>query len=252
MRSIKKPLCFVDLDDTLFQTARKMPSDTQRWEASFTAEGKPSGFMSVAQYHFAHWLFQHADVVPVTARSVEVLDRVRLPFSGPAVCSHGAVILGADKSFDEDWHRYMTDQLAPFQSRLPEISELTLSIGSELQMSLRGWVVTERDMHAYVVTKHNGMDDQVLTRINAVMEQKGLLDGMYTHQNANNLAYLPQAVNKRVAVQELIRRDQEMNGERPILGFGDSLTDLGFMDLCHWWGTPSSSQIAGLVKEVAQ
>jgi hypothetical protein len=73
---------------------------------------------------------------------------------------------------------------------------------------------------------------------------------MHIHANSNNLAFLPASLSKRVAVQELLRRDREVNGERPVLGFGDSITDLGFMDECHMWATPARSQLAKLVGSV--
>ncbi|MFH4247077.1 hypothetical protein WAI89_20195, partial [Acinetobacter baumannii] len=53
----------------------------------------------------------------------------------------------------------------------------------------------------------------------------------------------PEGLAKRYAVQEWLRRDKAINGERPVLGFGDSITDLGFMDECHWWATPARSQL---------
>jgi len=71
---------------------------------------------------------------------------------------------------------------------------------------------------------------------------------MHIHGNGNNLAFLPNGLAKRLAVQELLRRDIELNGERPVLGFGDSITDLGFMDLCHMWATPARSQLAKAVE----
>ncbi|EIU1491989.1 trehalose phosphatase, partial [Pseudomonas aeruginosa] len=33
-------------------------------------------------------------------------------------------------------------------------------------------------------------------------------------------------------------------------GFGDSITDLGFMGLCHMWATPARSQLAKAVEEM--
>ena len=72
----------------------------------------------------------------------------------------------------------------------------------------------------------------------AEVKARGLLDGLYVHGNGNNLAFLPVTLQKREAVREWIRRDQAINGKRPLLGFGDSVSDLGFMAECDWWGTP--------------
>ena len=44
-----RPLVFVDLDDTLFQTARKMAAGEPRMVASLDVQGQPNGFMNPVQ-----------------------------------------------------------------------------------------------------------------------------------------------------------------------------------------------------------
>lgn len=110
----KRPLALVDLDDTLFQTARKMPEGLPRVTATLDIEGQPNGYMSTVQHSLAHWLLSTTDVIPVTARSVEAFSRVQLPFMHGAVCSHGGVILGPDGKLDEEWQARMSDVLADY------------------------------------------------------------------------------------------------------------------------------------------
>ncbi|MCK1792785.1 trehalose phosphatase [Pseudomonas violetae] len=242
-----RPLVLADLDDTLFQTARKMKEGTPRHPATFDIEGQPNGYMSSVQKSLFEWLLSSTDVVPVTARSIEAFRRVRLPFAHGAVCSHGGVILGPDGKLDQEWQSHMSVVLVDFQRRLPELSAETLAIGKALGISLRGWVVEEEGLRNYVVTKHNESNDDVLETVLEEVRARGLLDGMHIHTNSNNLAFLPTGLSKKAAVQELLRRDREINGDRPVLGFGDSITDLGFMDECHMWATPARSQLARLV-----
>jgi len=242
-----RPLALADLDDTLFQTARKMKEGTPRYPATFDVEGQPNGYMSPVQKSLIEWLLATTDVVPVTARSVEAFSRVNLSFTHGAVCSHGGVILGPDGKLDEEWNSHMRVVLADFQLRLPDLCAETLAIGKELGISLRGWVVEEESLRHYVVTKHNETNDEVLNTVLAEVQARGLLEGMHIHGNSNNLAFLPTGLSKKVAVQELLRRDREVNGERPVIGFGDSITDLGFMEECQMWATPARSQLAKLV-----
>ena len=239
-----RPLIFVDLDDTLFQTARKTPADIDKHVATLDISGNANGYMTNVQKSFAHWLLAHSDVVPVTARSVEAYSRVKLPFTAGAICSHGGVMLDVVGRVDKDWHEQMKQTLAAYQTRLHELSAATLAIGQDMGVSLRGWVVEEARLFHYVVTKHNENDDSILTRVLAEVQARGLLDDMHVHGNGNNLAFLPNGLAKRYAVQEWLLRDKAVNGERPVLGFGDSITDLGFMDECHWWATPARSQLA--------
>ena len=174
--TINRPLVFVDLDDTLFQTARKM-GDEPRFTATLDVDGQPNGFMSATQKSFVEWLLATADVVPVTARSVEAYQRVQLPFVHGAICAHGGVILNAQGQLDAPWHARMADELALEQTRLHQLSELTLAIGTELGFSLRGWVVEEQGLANYVVTKHNHETDEALLIVLNEVKARGLLDG---------------------------------------------------------------------------
>lgn len=241
-----RPLVLVDLDDNLFQTARKM-SETPQHIASRDVDGQPSGYMTGMQQQFVAWLLASADVVPVTARSIEAFNRVDIAFTGPAICSNGGVILSAQGVIDTSWHQHMLSVLAPYQQRFHELSKQTLDIGQQLGLSLRGWVVEEVNTCFYVVTKHNNLTDNSLLQVLDEVRRQGLIDDLFVHINGNNLAFMPKTLNKKYAVQELIQRDQAIHGARPILGFGDSLSDLGFMSECQFWGTPKESQITTMV-----
>lgn len=244
--AIERPLVFVDLDDTLFQSARKMlgEADDSRHTAALDIQGAPIGFMRPVQKQFIEWLLATADVVPVTARSVEAYQRVQLPFRHGAICAHGGVILNPDGSLEAGWHATMSDLLVHQQQALPLLCEQVLGLGAELGISLRGWVVEEAGLANYVVIKHNQDDDELLVRVLDAVRARNPLSGLYVHRNGNNLAFLPECLRKRTAVQEWIRRDRLAVGERPLLGFGDSLSDLGFMSECDWWGTPNRGQLA--------
>lgn len=245
-----RPLVFVDLDDTLFQTARKMDPQATRMPVSFLPDGHPSGFMTPVQNQFARWLLKHADVVPVTARSAEVYRRVCLPFSHGAIVANGAVMLATDgATADLAWAATMVDRLAPYQGRLTRLSDFTLAAGANLGYDLRGWVVEEHGLQIYVVTKYNTGSDEQIAALADLIEAAGQLSGFYIHRNGNNLAFIPDPLSKRAAVQEWIERDRQINGERPIMGLGDSLSDLGFMQACHWLAVPAKSQIATHLQE---
>lgn len=246
-----RPLVFLDLDDTLFQTVAKMSGVPTRYPASHDVLGVVSGYQSEAQKTLLQWLRRDCDLVPVTARSVEAFGRVALEFSGGAICAHGGVILRPNRDIDPHWQRAMAEQLRPFHSRLPRLCDAALRAGAQLGISLRGWVLEEEGQRHCVVIKHNAGSDAQLVSLRDTLLTAGLLEGMYTHLNGNNLALIPQGVSKRAAVEHYLAQDRAVQGNRLVLGIGDSVTDLGFMGLCHFWATPSGSQIAACVEGAA-
>lgn len=240
----KRPLIFIDLDDTLFQTARKMPDQQAKQVAAFDKEGQPNSFMNSVQQSLFSWLSSSADVIPVTARSIEAYSRVKLPFTHGAICSFGGSILLANGTLDNTWHHLMQQQLDALQAHLKQLSAVSLAVGRELGVSIRSWVVEEQGLGLYVVVKQGEGNDALLQQVLQAVTAQGLLVGMQAHTNSNNLAFLPNCLSKQNAVKEWLQRDQTLHGERPILGFGDSISDLGFLQQCHFWATPAQSQLA--------
>ena len=241
---ITKPLFLIDLDDTILQTARKMSPEDVRHVAALDKHGQPLSFTNNTQRAFIDWLLTTADVVPVTARSVDAFKRVQLPFSQGAICAHGAVMLNANGEIDAIWHNHTKQQLEKYRVDLSEIQQRLVQIGESLGLSLRTWIVEEEGIATYALAKHNNQGDDVLISVENKLKQVMELSDFYIHRNANNLAVLPNALHKKFAVQEWLRRDREQHGERPILGFGDSLSDMGFLQECHWWATPRQGQLA--------
>ncbi|KAA9652395.1 hypothetical protein F7G05_28740, partial [Escherichia coli] len=101
---MNRPVIFSDLDDTLFQTRRKMvdeldlaPFRTGALDRSL----EPRSFMTEEQAMLVDWMLEHAELIPVTARGTEEIARVTIPFRSWAVTTHGAVILDPQGNPDE-------------------------------------------------------------------------------------------------------------------------------------------------------
>ena len=243
-KQMTKPLFLIDLDDTILQTARKMSPDEARHVAALDKHGQPLSFTNNTQRAFIDWLLATADVVPVTARSVDAFKRVQLPFNQGAICAHGAVILDEQGRTDAVWQQQMSAALLPYKSILKDLEQALFNTGQCMGLSLRTWLVEEDGIMTYALAKQNNHDDSVLAEVESVLKLHVDLSDFYIHRNANNLAILPNALHKKFAVQEWLRRDREQHGERPVLGFGDSLSDMGFLQECHWWATPRQGQLA--------
>lgn len=236
-----KPLIFVDLDDTLFQTNRKSaPTDLHKI-ATTDISGQPLSYMKPKQQIFVNWLFASAEVIPVTARSVEALKRVHLPFQYGAVCSHGGTIIDHQQNIDQDWFNIQQQAVAQFNELLHELPDILLKTAQDLG-SIRTWTVEENGLKIYSVAKQNQPEtglflDQLVKHLPAEV-----IEHCYIHINGNNLAVIPKFVSKQKAVEFFIEK-HDPKGERAILGWGDSLSDAGFLSCCDWFGMPKNSQL---------
>lgn len=235
-----KPLLLVDLDDTLFQTHRRRePLATDRI-ATLDKSGQPLSFMSPKQQNMVDWLLQSGDVIPVTARSVEALSRVQIDFQHGAVCSHGGAILNANGELDAEFHALQLTQLAPLQQPMVQLVEDLKQLGEKFG-SVRTWVVQENDLNLYVVLKQNSPEQLFLNQLVQDLP-KSIYDDFYLHMNGNNLAIIPHTVSKQKATEFLLQK-VDPTQQRFCIGFGDSLSDLGFLGLCDWFGMPKNSQM---------
>ncbi len=233
-----RPVFFSDLDDTVFQTARKMPvaPDPERL-ASEALNGSHS-YMSGAQSRMMDWLLESTRFIPVTARSKEALERCRLPFEDYRVCTNGALILLPDGTPDPEWLERMTRQAEAAASHLTDLLEFME--GRTAPDRYRCWIVQEFGTGFYFCVKSNSgasaLDDieDGLARIAG--------DALMRHRNDNNLSFTPAGISKRLAVEYLSRKILE-DRDVPIFGMGDSLTDLPFMASCDMMVIPRNSQI---------
>ncbi len=232
-----RPIVFSDLDDTLFQTSRKMtvaPSEDRM--VSMALNGKHS-YTTGPQEGMIQWLLETTDFIPVTARTTEAFSRCRIPFQKMKICSHGAVILAPDDAPDRDWFHLCRDRAA---NVAPVMRELQARVNAVSGTSFRSWVAEEFGTGIYFCVKSNGhaadLDalDAELTEIAGVAFTR--------HRNDNNLSFIPAGISKRAAVEHVLDR-LPMSQERMILGMGDSLTDLPFMELCQMMVFPRESQI---------
>ena len=262
--NIIKPYALMDLDDTLFQTQRKIDA----WElpttksenlvcASVNKQGEPLSFMSQRQATFFNWLLASTELIAVTARDRQEIKRVKLPFNSWQVLTHGAIILTPDGELLSTWQQHMYEALAPLQGKLNQLSEVFSNHGKGANSQLvftphsdtfdSGKInYSDSNKHkltVYLAIKHTQKDHQALAELARKLPTliPDFDTHFYVHVNANNLAILPRAVHKRHAVQFLL--EQHLDHQRPSFGFGDSLADLPFLQLLDWYGMPNHGQL---------
>ncbi|PDT06568.1 hypothetical protein [Rhizobium sp. M1] len=240
-----KPIALVDLDDTLFQTKKKIPeiAEADLVLASKSINGSNS-YMTKIQAAFVEWLLVSTEAIPVTARGSEALSRVTIAFESYSILSNGAVILKKDGKPDAEWHEVVARELRPLAGFFDKLLDEGRTNARELGVDIRCWSVMEADLATYVVFKEINGDGSRLEEIVPIIREKR---GWVRHHNGNNLALVPPAISKRVASQFLLKKLRTEHPGRPVIGYGDSVSDFSYLSLCDWWGAPGNSQMTDLV-----
>jgi len=233
-----------DLDDTLFRSIAKHP-DTVGLSRVTTATNGHHGHMNAAQQGLFAALRSTGHVIPVTARSSDAFARVHLDFgTGRAVLANGAVVRDETGRPDPDW----SDHTGRIGRRFdPLFGEMSALVRAEFGEAVRSWVVKEEGAPVYFCVKMNAAEEVAvrdgITTARDLLSGRLDLSGMWAHVNGNNLSFTPIGISKRDACLHLIERLGDRGGA-PLIGLGDSLTDLPFMGLCDFMMIPSRSQIA--------
>jgi hypothetical protein len=241
-----RAIAFVDLDDTLFQTRGKCPpgmTADHLTPLGFTRDGQPLSYATPRQMRFLDWLTDTTLVIPVTARSLDALRRVRIPFMA-AVCAHGGVILNFEGRIDVAWAREIGTKAAAHEEELLALTDAIAAEARRAAVRINVRVLTEDGMPLYVLAKHADADAATL---NAVVDAavKGLPVGWTDHRNGNNIALMPPYLGKRHAVERLLPGVRRSHPNAPVIGIGDSSTDAPFMAICDYAMLPTGSQLAG-------
>ncbi len=239
-------VAFADLDDTLFQTLRKLPGadPTTLTPATVNTQGEPHSYCTPAQSALLEWLGgRGVTLIPVTGRDLTALGRVTLPFFSWRVADHGLSILDPAGQLDPVWASQVAAALQDLQPALSEGHSLMTEWAAAA-----GCRVTRHQaagLPFMTVVKHPAADPEPLWALRQQWAQ--WLDhhpnspSLHIIGNANNLSLLPRTLGKRAAVEYL--RTQHLAHARLTLGLGDSVSDLGFMAACDFALTPQHGQL---------
>lgn len=240
-----RAITLVDLDDTLFQTLRKCPSDIpfeRLTPIGFKADGTPISYATPQQMAFIRLLSETTYFVPVTARSFEALRRVRLDF-GQAVCAHGGMILEEDGAVDSGWDAEIRSRAMLQASNIERLAVALTEVAKATELPVHARVQMEGDIGLYPLARHENADESALNRV-ADLVSNQLPAGWTDHRNGNTVAFLPPFLGKQHAVARMLPGLRARFPDAMVIGIGDSLSDGPFMDLCDFAMTPTTSQLA--------
>ncbi|HYW14667.1 MAG TPA: hypothetical protein VE891_00745 [Allosphingosinicella sp.] len=242
-----RAIALVDLDDTLFQTLRKCPPDIPREALTplgFARDGSALSYATPRQLNFISWLSETAWLVPVTARSRDALERVRIEM-GAAICAHGGMIIGGNGRPEPEWVGHVARAAAPHMAMLDRLAQGAQSADPGLSVRI---VTEEGGPGLYLLLKHPDWDEEALGRAVDLLRPEVPADWTI-HRNGNNAAFLPPFLGKRHAVEWLLPRLRALHPDTPVIGIGDSLTDAPFMALCDFAMMPTGSQLSAAALE---
>lgn len=243
---------FADLDDTLFQSLEKCGASDGLQPAAFLKDGSPISYTTEGQRAFIAFAQDGMTMIPTTARNLNAFQRVDLPFSSWAVLDYGGIVLQPDGSVDQGWLEHMRGAM---QAALPGLQELATLIDAWAERTGfkgRARLIEDFATPFYLVVKD---PDKVPARLEPIEREvvaPWIADGnrpYFIHRNGNNLAILPNALNKSHAVAHVTARLREQHGEILTFGMGDSKSDARFMAACDYAIVPRRTQLAGLTLE---
>lgn len=236
-------VAFADLDDTVFQTLRKLPGRdvADLTPATVDTRGVPHSYCTPAQVALLEWLAAGAvTVVPVTGRDAAAMARVTLPFTSWRVLDHGLTVLTPAGTPDAAWAARERAHLAPLQDALRDLTgDLREHAGA---LGCRMTTHHAQGVPFMTVVKHPGADAGALADVQARWEAAvGGDHALHVIANANNVSLLPRALGKAQAVRWL--RETHFQGAALTLGLGDSVSDLPFLRECDLALTPTQGQL---------
>ncbi|PIE82822.1 MAG: hypothetical protein CSA09_04530 [Candidatus Contendobacter odensis] len=231
---------FLDLDDTILQTAPKCPPDSPVEPAATNRAGQVLSFMTGSQRRLLAFWQEQAIVIPVTGRTDDALARVLIEFGSWKITHHGAVIRQPDGQLPRWWFAEVRPALIAAQPLLWKLSAQLEAGAAAGGYRVRSHSVGE--WLSYISVKTDA-DSTVLTQLQTHLKaSSGLPPELAVHCNGNNLAVVVRGAQKKDAVQRVMT-ELERDGAIVTMGAGDSLTDLPFMQLCDFALVPKASQI---------
>jgi hydroxymethylpyrimidine pyrophosphatase-like HAD family hydrolase len=235
---------FSDLDDTLFHTKRKCLDLSEHKDATALSSGEVGAYSSPQQQALIS-LFNDSVLIPVTGRRTDSLNRVLMDFSGYKIASHGAIVINHQNKLDPKWRLILGKEEPQWRNRMDQLKQqLELDV-ERLDIEVRVRIVNDQGYACYVCVKGDPFYLKLL--INKTDKQS--TEGFTVHANDRNLAFLPPYASKRRAVDFLkYLFTNENNRHITFFGFGDSLSDAGFMSICDFQIIPSNSQIAEVLR----
>ncbi|HET8583102.1 MAG TPA: HAD family hydrolase [Jatrophihabitans sp.] len=212
-------LCATDLDRTLIYSRAALGDDPPPVVPVERHDGKDASWMTERAACTFAVLNERALVVPVTTRTPEQWQRVRLPGPAPryAVTANGGV-LHVDGRVDHDWDATVAAEIAEVAPLAEIWTHVTRVCRPEWTVKLRN----ARGLFCYAVLHRRRIPPGFLAEAAGWAAQRGWQLSL----QGRKLYWVPRTLTKSAAVAELARR----SGVARVLAAGDSLLDADLLE----------------------
>jgi len=238
-----RPIMFADLDDTFFQSLRKVP-ETQHEGKVLVSEAISGNhsYQTIKQQNLFAWLAATTDIIPVTARSSRSFANVKLDFGATfKIVGNGAVVIKPNGEIDQQWHEILVSETSKELETIHALEAACLAVAAELGIAVRCPQSIENGIRHSVIVKQD--DPDVELRLSEILAGVSVPTGWTSHLNSNNLAFTVPSVSKKRATEYVMSQIPDID-HRITFGLGDSFTDMHFMGLCDFFATPMRGQVA--------
>ena len=222
----KRIFFFSDIDDTLIQTKRKTDFSKKTIVASYTKKGEENSFFYEGIKLFVDTIIDSGmTFIPTTARNLASYQRTVF-YNNPkikyVILNFGGLLL-IDNKEDQEWTQKMQEsysKVTALDSLYTQASKHFEDDNIKLQIKI---------IDSYYISIYNKFDldnKEILSKIrnslNTFLDKES---DFYLYENGNSFAILPHFLNKKFAVEHLIKT------HKPLLsiGAGDNISDLDFM-----------------------
>jgi hypothetical protein len=238
-----RPIIFLDLDDTIFQTQRKSPISGDLHPVGFSKDGTPHSFMTSKQMQLFDGLRRWGELIPITARNWDSFKRVRLPFDSWSVLNFGGLILQPNREPEPTWMNTVQQLEIEWTPLLKTEFEWITTFIQTHSLRLLPRYVRDMDLNFSLVVKDPEQSDVMIDPLEGALKKRLENSPFWVHRNGNNLSVIPRQIRKECGVTYLSKHLPGF-GERLTIGIGDSVSDFGFLQACDFGMFPSGSQLA--------
>lgn len=242
---MSKKIFFTDLDDTLLQSNKKVPDCKKSIPISSNREKEWIGRATKTQVILKEMMEREGWLIPVTGRNKDALYRINWSWESFQAVSHGALVLNKDGSLNEKWLSLIENEIKESKKILFEINELVRSKVEGTKIDSK--VLNDQGIDVYVSVK-NRVNEDISSDLAIEIENK-IPKGWRVHLNGRNMAILPPYASKARAVS-FIKKEHGHTENDLVIGLGDSVSDLEFMNECDFMIIPNVSQVNTLLKKL--